>query len=84
MSETPRTDSFVREIISDLQSGTTQVVHADFARTLERELASVTKERDEFDRQVILNRENWRVKRQTNLSAPIHLTGDGGHAISVG
>jgi hypothetical protein len=38
--ETPRTDAMVRKILSDLQSGTMEVVHADFARELERELLS--------------------------------------------
>lgn len=39
MGETPRTDAVVVKMLSDLQSGTQDVVSADFARTLERELA---------------------------------------------
>jgi hypothetical protein len=35
--ETPRTDAMVRKILSDLQSGTMEIVHADFARKLELE-----------------------------------------------
>jgi hypothetical protein len=37
MIDTPDTDAMVREILSGLQSGTMKVVHADFARKLERE-----------------------------------------------
>jgi hypothetical protein len=41
MSDTPRTDSRIVKMLSDLQSGTMDVVHADFARDLERELAEI-------------------------------------------
>jgi hypothetical protein len=37
-SDTPRTDAAVFKILSSLQSGTDDVVHADFARQLELEL----------------------------------------------
>lgn len=46
-SETPLTDSAVREI---LQTGQHPKVKADFARDLERRLAAVTKQRDEMFR----------------------------------
>lgn len=43
----------IREIISDLQSGTMQVVHADFARKLERE-------RDDYRLQFELALGGWK------------------------
>ena len=38
---TPRTDAVTVKILSSLQSGTEDVVYADFARTLEREAATL-------------------------------------------
>ncbi len=38
MSDTPKTDTAAFQIISQLQSGTVDVVPAEFARQLEREL----------------------------------------------
>ena len=53
-SGTPRTDAVTVKILSSLQSGTEDVVYADFARTLEHEaatlreqLAEARRERDE-------------------------------------
>ncbi len=41
MSNTPRTDACAFAILSDLQSGTRQVVDANVARELERENATL-------------------------------------------
>lgn len=47
MSDTPRTDAQTFKILSRLQSGTEDVVRADFAQELERELALAIKQRNE-------------------------------------
>lgn len=41
MSDTPWTDRHVVKILSSLQSGTEDVVHADFVRRLERALREI-------------------------------------------
>lgn len=38
MSDTPRTNAKVQLMLSDLQSGSVPIVHAEVARELEREL----------------------------------------------
>lgn len=43
-NDTPRTNARVRLMLSQLQSGTEEVVHADFARELELEIAKLRKE----------------------------------------
>jgi len=44
MSDAPRTDERVILMLSPLQSGTMEVVHADLARQLEQELTAARKE----------------------------------------
>lgn len=46
MSATPRTDSRAFRILSDLQSGTREVVDADLSRTIETELNDAVEARD--------------------------------------
>lgn len=57
MSDTPMTDSRIVKMLSDLQSGTMDVVHADFARDLERALAAAERERDELNN--VLRKAGW-------------------------
>lgn len=62
MRETPRTDVVTVKILSSLQSGTEEVVYADFARQLERENAALR----EAMRSAI-DEISWFVGRQKNL-----------------
>lgn len=50
--DTPRTDAVKFPIFSDLQSGTRDVVDAEHARTLERELAAAVQRKAEVIKQI--------------------------------
>jgi hypothetical protein len=54
MSKTPRTDAVTWMELVGMESNELIVVEADFARGLERELAAVTKERDDLRQAAIL------------------------------
>lgn len=56
-SKTPRTDAFVVRIISSLQSGTEEVVFADFARQLETELSALTAQVERLEKERDAERE---------------------------
>ena len=48
MDDTPRTNAVVVLMLSDLQSGTQEVVHADHARQLERENAELREDAERY------------------------------------
>ena len=70
-SDTPLTDKAVFKILSSLQSGTDDVVHADFARNLERALSEANAalaRRDEVDGQLAQQIQQWRTAASPHVS----------------
>ncbi len=64
MSDTPKTDHAAFQILSPLQSGPRDVVHADLARDLERALAAAQRQREEARAE----RDHWKRAREDAIA----------------
>jgi hypothetical protein len=75
MSDTPRTDKRTFKILSSLQSGTMDVVGADLARSLERELTSAHAENARLRDAMLLASERMRCTYYDYYSSQIRAEG---------